>query len=250
MFLSDWTWGGIGPEMFSWFHILWVVICLIACVSFGIYAKNNKDPKKTDRVILCLDIVLIVSEVIKQLLYHFGYYGYLRIDVLPYSFCSVPMYFALIGALTKNEKVKDVCYKFLAFYGIVGGIGVMIYPASLHTELIYISIQTMLWHSILTVMGVYLIIAKGYGRRFFQELIPPFALLVVCSLIAVGLNEVVYHYYLEPLQTVEKSVDYDPGAYEYYKFGQYDAEDDSLLLLRIKDDKLSLTDDYRERRTW
>lgn len=244
--LSNWKWNGIGPGMFSWFHIIWIVICIVTCIILGIYGKKNRKSATVDKVILILDIVLIISEIIKQLLYHFGYYHYLRIDVLPYSFCSVPMYFALVGALTKSNKVKDVCYKFIVFYGIVGGIGAMIYPTSLNTELIYISFQTMLWHTILTAMAVYLIVAKGYGSSFKKEIIPPFIILVACSLVAVGLNELTYHCYLEPKQVVEISVDYDPGAYDYYKFGIYDGTDESLSLISINNNELSMSNDYKK----
>ncbi|MGN1200775.1 MAG: hypothetical protein ACI4R8_00725 [Candidatus Caccovivens sp.] len=244
--LSNWKWNGIGPGMYSWFHIIWLVICIALCVLLGIYGKKNKNSSTVDKVILILDIILIISEIIKQLVYHIGYYHYLRIDVLPYSFCSVPMYFALAGSLIKNEKVKGACYKFIAFYGIVGGVGAMLYPISLQTDLVYISLQTMLWHTILTAMSVYLIVVKGYGTSFKKEIMPSFFILVVCSLVAVGLNEVTYHCYLEPKQAVEITVDYDPGAYEYYNFGIYKETDDSLSLISIKDNKLSMTNDYKK----
>ncbi len=242
--LSEWTWDGVGPGILSLYHILWLVACFILCVYFGKKASCNKESKTVDKVILILDIILIISEFIKQYLYHFEYYGYFRIDVLPYSFCSVPMYFALIGSLTKKEILKDISYKFLSFYGIVGGICAMIYPVTLDTDLIFISIQTMLWHTILVIMSVYLIIAKGYGNNFKKEVFPAFIVFLACTLLAVGLNEVAYHAYLEPVQKPEITIDYDPGAYEYYKFGFFDQETNSYKYISLDDGVLSITNNH------
>lgn len=244
--LSEFTWGGMGPGILSLFHIIWLIICIISCIIFAKIAKKYNNAKTVDKVILILDIILIISEIIKQYIYHFEYYEYFRIDVLPYSFCSVPMYFALIGCLTKKENVKDICYKFLSFYGIVGGICAMIYPVSLETDLIYISFQTMIWHTILVIMSVYLIIAKNYGINFKKEVLRIFIVFCGCTIIAIGLNELAYHAYLKPLQTPEINIDYDPGSYEYYKFGTYDEETNESKYLLYDSEKLLITEDYRK----
>ena len=172
-----WEWNTsdhYGPGMFSPFHIIWLVIMVLLCIGSYFYAKKFNDAKAVDRTILIIDISLLITEILKQIMYQFFYYPYLRIDVLPFSFCSVPLYIALIGALVKNEKIKNACYTFLAFYGIVGGLCAMFYPISLETKLIYVSFQMMYWHTMLVTMAFYLIFAKGYGKSFKKEVIPPF----------------------------------------------------------------------------
>lgn len=244
--LSEWTWGGLGPGILSGFHIAWVLICVVLCIVFVRFAKKNKDPKTIDRVILILGIILLISEIIRQGIYHFEYYKYFRIDVLPYAFCSAPMYFAFIGSLTKKEKIKDVSYKFISFYGIIGGIGAMAYPVGLETELIYMSFQTMIWHSILVVMGVYLIAAKDYGINFKKEILTASVVFVACTVLAIGLNELTYHAYLEPIQKPNITKDYNPGAYQYYKFGTYDEETEESAFLLFENEKLSVTEDCKK----
>lgn len=242
-----WEWNTTdhyGPGMFSYFHIIWLVIMLLLCVLAYFYAKKFKNPKTVDRTILIIDITLLITEILKQIMYQFSYYQYFRIDVLPFSFCSVPIYVAFIGALVKNEKVKNACYTFLAFYGIVGGLRAMLYPITLNTKLIFISFQTMYWHTMLVVMAFYLIFSKGYGKSFKKEIIPPFFIFVSCSLLAVVFNEVAYHSYLESRQTPSFTIDFNPASYDYLSYGY--EKDGTYYLVKEEDGIFSVTTDYKE----
>ena len=232
------------PGMFSYFHIIWLVIMVLLIVLAYFYAKRFKEPKTVDKTILIIDITLFITEILKQIMYQFSYYQYFRIDVLPFSFCSVPIYVAFIGALVKNEKVKNACYTFLAFYGIVGGLSAMLYPITLNTKLIFISFQTMYWHTMLVVMAFYLIFAKGYGKSFKKEIIPPFFIFVSCSLLAVVFNEVAYHAYLEPRQTPSFIIDSNPASYDYLSYGY--EKDGTYYLVKEEDGVFSVTTDYKE----
>lgn len=237
-----WTWNtpsGLGPQMYSWYHIMWLIIMVGLSIGAVFFAKKYRDPKVVDRTVFIVDAILLVTELLKQVMYHVGYYGYLRIDVLPFSLCSIPMYVALIGSLVKNEKVKNACYGFLSFFGIVGGLTSMLYPITLETSLIYTSIQTMLWHTLLVAMAIYLIVARGFGKSFKKEIIAPSIIFIACSLIAVGLNELAYHAYLEPRQTPVLDIDRQPGSYQYYKYG-FQNGDEYLYL----DENLNLTEEY------
>ncbi len=242
-----WEWNTsnhYGPGMFSYFHIIWLVIMVLLSVLAYFYAKRFKKPKTVDRTILIIDITLFITEILKQIMYQFSYYNYFRIDVLPFSFCSVPIYVAFIGALVKNEKIKNACYTFLAFYGIVGGLSAMLYPITLNTKLIFISFQTMYWHTMLVVMAFYLIFAKGYGKSFKEEIIPPFYIFISCSLLAVVFNEVAYHAYLEPRQTLSFTVDSNPASYDYLSYG-YESEG-TYYLIKEEDGVFSITTNYQE----
>ncbi len=245
--LVEWTWNGDssnGPGIFSWFHILWLLIAIAGAVGLVFLAKKKDKIKRLDDwVILSMAVVLIISEIPKHILYDIEYYGYLRIDILPFSFCSVPMFVALVGSLVKEGKIKNVCYTFLSFYGIIGGIAVLAYASTLDTPFVYISLQTMLWHAILLWMGVYLIAARKYGRDYKKEVIPASLLFLALSLCAIGANEAVYHGFLEPQQTPVVSLDRDPGSYQYYKYGTYDEEHDRYYYLKANDDGSVVTTD-------
>lgn len=242
-----WEWNTsdhYGPGMLSPFHIIWLVIMVLLCIGSYFYAKKFNDEKAVDRTILIIDISLLVTEILKQIMYQFFYYPYLRIDVLPFSFCSVPLYIALVGALVKNEKIKNACYTFLAFYGIVGGLCAMFYPISLETKLIYVSFQMMYWHTMLVTMAFYLIFAKGYGKSFKKEVIPPFYIFVCCSFLAIGLNELTYHTYLEPRQTPTISIDTNPASYDYLSYGY--EKNGSYYFIKEENGIFSITKDYKE----
>ena len=242
-----WEWNTTdhyGPGMFSYFHIIWLIIMVLLSVLAYFYAKRFKESKTVDKTILIIDITLFITEILKQIMYQFSYYQYFRIDVLPFSFCSVPIYVAFIGALVKNKKVKNACYTFLAFYGIVGGLSAMLYPITLNTKLIFISFQTMYWHTMLVVMAFYLIFAKGYGKSFKKEIIPPFFIFVSCSLLAVVFNEVAYHTYLEPRQTPNFIIDSNPASYDYLSYGY--EKDGTYYLVKEEDGLFSVTTNYKE----
>ena len=102
----------------------------------------------------------------------------------------------------------------------------------------------MFWHTSLVVMAVYIIVTKEYGKSFIKEILPPFAIFAACSLIAIGLNELSYHAYLEPRQTPTCEVDRTPGSYQYYKYGFQSGED--YYYLDDVDGELVLTKDYRK----
>ncbi len=242
-----WEWNTsnhYGPGMYSYFHIIWLIIMVGLCVGAYFYAKRFKDPKVIDRTILIIDITLFITEILKQIMYQCSYYHYFRIDVLPFSFCSVPLFIAFIGALVKKEKIKNACYTFLSFYGIVGGLCAMLYPITLETTLIYISFQTMYWHTMLVTMAVYLIFAKGYGKSFKKEVIPPFLIFIGCSLLAVGFNELSYHAYLEPRQTPSFTLETNPASYDFLCYGYQ--KDDEYHFIKEENGTFSVTTKYEE----
>lgn len=246
--LANWKWqtgDGFAPGIFSWFHILWLIICIALCIVFAIIAKKIKDEKKIDLVILIVTSVLTCSEIIKQCMLHIGYYHYFRLDIIPFAFCSIPIYVGFVGSLVKAGKVKDACYKFLAFYGIVGGISVMIYPTSvLETYFVYMALHSMFWHTLLVVISVFLIVSKGYGRSFKDELLPPLTIFLSCVVVAIALNETLYYSVLKKNEDgiANCTVENYPGSYTNYNLG---TKSDSKMV-SYKDNKFILTTNYNE----
>ncbi len=223
--LANWRWktdNGFAPGILSWFHILWLIICIVLCILFANLAKKNKSDKQVDLFILIVTSILTFSEVIKQCMLHLGYYHYFRLDIVPFAFCSIPIYIGFIGSLAKAKKIKDACYKFLAFYGIVGGISVMLYPKSvLETYFVYMALHSMFWHTMLVVISVFLIVSKGYGKNFKDELLPPLTIFLSCVVVAITLNEVLYYSVLKKNEEEigNYSVESFPGSYTSYNLG-------------------------------
>ncbi len=199
-FFINWNWGGtnsgeVGPNMFSWFHFLWLGIMVALCV-FVAVVFGRKHSEKVDRwVIGIFALILTGCEVFKQLFWY-EFYGYYRWEIFPFQFCSVPIYVSIFATLAPWKKVRELCYRFLAFFGIIGGLAVMAVPtAVLYTYFIAISIHSMVWHSILVAMGVYLIVSRGYGRKL-KELLQPFYLFLGFIAMAIVGNILVYKLHL------------------------------------------------------
>ena len=199
-FFIDWTWGDIdagevGPGMFSWFHILCLVLMVLFTVALCKLLATKHSESMDRKVVGIFAVLLVLGEVFKQLFWY-EYYGYYRWEIFPFQFCSVPIYISVFATLVPSDKVREVCYRFLAFFGIIGGIVVMAVPSAvLYTYFVPISIHSMVWHSILIAMGVYLIVSRRYGRKL-KELLTPFYMYLGCIAMALIGNVLVYKLHL------------------------------------------------------
>lgn len=196
----DWTWGDIaagdvGPGMFSWFHILSLVLMILFTVVLCKTLAVKHDPKLDRKVVGTFAVILVLCELFKQLFW-WDFYGYYRWEIFPFQFCSIPIYVSVFATLVPGDKVREVCYRFLAFFGIIGGLAVMAVPSAvLYTYFVPISIHSMLWHAILVAMGVYLIVSRGYGREIKELRTPFFVYLGFIALALIG-NVLVYKLHL------------------------------------------------------
>lgn len=196
----DWTWGDIdagdvGPGMFSWFHFLWLGIMVLFCVALAVLFGRKHDAKTDRKVVGVLAGTLLLGEVFKQLFWY-EFYQYYRWEIFPFQFCSVPIYVSLFATFAPWEKVREICYRFLAFFGIIGGLAVMFVPSAvLYTYFVPISLHSMIWHSILVGLGVYLIVSRGYGKKL-SELVTPFLMFLGFVCMAIIGNVLVYKLHL------------------------------------------------------
>jgi len=199
-FFIDWTWGDIaagevGPGMFSWFHILSLVFMVLFTVLICKLFAVKHSPAMDRKVVGVFAVLLVLGEIFKQLFW-FEYYDYYRFEIFPFQFCSVPIYVSVFASLVPSEKIREVCYRFLAFFGIIGGLAVMAVPSAvLYTYFVPISIHSMVWHSILVAMGVYLIVSRGYGQKL-KELVTPFYMYLGFIALALIGNVLVYKLHL------------------------------------------------------
>ncbi len=145
------------PTTFGWFHIMFVILLIIAIIYICKRYKGNE--KQGKKIILFLSILCLCFEVYKQINFSFNYDGNLtwwkfQWYAFPFQFCSTPMYVGLIASIIKRKETKNSLYYFLATYGLLGGLITMIYPESCFIETIGINIQTMVHHSSMILMGV------------------------------------------------------------------------------------------------
>ncbi len=194
--VTDWKWVNNSPTNYSWFHLMWIMIMILVCVLSSLFIAKKNDKKIDDKFVFSIGLILLIAELYKQvfLTLEEGHYQWYQ---FPFQFCSIPMYVAFVAPLIKNEKIKDAMYIFLSSYGLLAGMSVMVYPDTVfHTEYITLLIHTMLWHSSMVVMGIYLVVARKYGKKY-KELIPASIIFIIIVMIAVIANIVGYEIYFK-----------------------------------------------------
>lgn len=151
------------PTTFGWFHIMFLLITILVTVLFIIKFKNPTE-KFINRIFLIAGLLMFVLECYKQFVFTFSYEAFEVISdyqwySFPFQFCSVPMYVYLIIPFTKG-KVRNALLCFSASYSLFAGTAVMIYPGDVFIATLGISIQTMIHHGLMVVMGVYLLVSR------------------------------------------------------------------------------------------
>lgn len=184
------------PTSYGWFHLLFFSLMVITIIILA-HKYKNSDNKTTKKILFICALISLIFEIYKQINFSFNYnetstwWSY-QWYIFPFQFCSTPMYIALIAALTKNKKLEYACYSFLATFGLVGGISVMIYPNTVFIDTIGINIQTMIHHGLQVIMGMYLLLSKRVSFSF-KTLIKALYVFIILVGIALILNILTYY---------------------------------------------------------
>ncbi len=181
------------PPLYGWFHILFLVLTVVATVVLCLLYKKGVI-KNVRRVVLITSLIVIALEIYKLLMFGISYENELKYEfvwrVFPWQFCSTPMFIGLIAGLTKGKFHNWMC-SFLATFAIFAGVAVMAFPSTVFEGTIGINIQTMICHGSMIVIGVFLYYTNHVEAKpmTLVKAIPTFA---TCLTIAVVLNEVLY----------------------------------------------------------
>lgn len=178
----------VKPTNYGLFHIVSICITILISV-FLIYKKPNL--KKT---ILVMSIIMVFFEIYKQLsfsydngIWEYQWYGF------PFQFCATPMYIGLIGGLTKNKKIEEMCYSYLATFGLIAGICVMLYPNTVFVEEFLINVQTMEHHGFMVIMGLFVLCTHSLDRKYKNVIFEGFSIFIVLVLIALFIDVLTYY---------------------------------------------------------
>ena len=167
---------------YSSFHFAFLVWMVVMAVAFAFIGNSHqKDKTKTyfngrmdkiDYTIFRIGLFLLAIELFKQLVFARLWYGIDQYQwyAFPLQFCSVPIFFFLFAPWLKNKALKNAAYEFIGLFVTLAGLLVMIVGGSVFTDLVSISVHTMLWHGAMVITGVYLIFAKRIGTSYKQLL--------------------------------------------------------------------------------
>lgn len=175
------------PTMYGWFHIL--CLALIAVI-IAVLAWKKPDVKKT---ILVISSIMLFFEVIRELIFSYdnGIWRY-QWYIFPFQFCATPMYVGFIAGITKNKKLEQALFCFLATYGVVAGILTVLYPATLYVSETLINIQAMVHHGFMVVMGMHILIT-GSVKKNIKTIISAFKVFIILVAIALMLDISTYY---------------------------------------------------------
>lgn len=179
------------PPFYGWFHILWLCVMVTVCVILCVF--RGRISQRAVRITLIVwGSLLIASEVLKQLVCSFN-----PVDgkaewkyawwTFPYQFCSTPLYVALPAGILKKGKLKDALQSFLALFAIVGGLAAMFCPTGMFTDIVFINLHTMLWHTSMVSVSV-LLLATHTVKLDFYSLLKGFIVYIILTAIAFILN--------------------------------------------------------------
>jgi len=179
------------PPFYGWFHILWLLIMLAACILVVVF-RRKISPKAVRITLIVWGAAIILLELIKQVLVCFN----IRDGVVvweyawwafPFQFCSSPLYVALPAGLLKKGKIKDALQSFIALFAIIGGFVAMIFPANMFTDLVFINFHTMIWHSSMVTVSV-MLLATRTVKFNFKSLLKGFIVFIILTAVALILN--------------------------------------------------------------
>ena len=148
------------PYGFNLERIIFVLVCVSACVLVPIILKKNK--KLAKRVILYLWLSAVTLDLIKYIFYN----AYCITNSLPFEWfdlplwtCSIYLFAVPISLFTKNQKVKDSCDAFICSTSLIGGFINFMFPTE--SLFSFMGLHTFLYHFILFITPI-IMLSTGY----------------------------------------------------------------------------------------
>ncbi len=143
------------PEMYGIFHIVALVITIFLSALI-IIGRHRFTERKIRTILFVFWITVVVFELIKQIRcsytpgesWEYDWYYF------PFQFCSTILYSLPLALFVPHKVFRDFMYSFIATFNLFAGLAVMLYPATVFTETIFINIQTMLHHGIMVLSGI------------------------------------------------------------------------------------------------
>ena len=156
-------------------------------IVLGIKAKGNS--RSRDKAMTILGFVFIALEIFKITFRIIVKEG-ADLTLISFQICSIPMYLLPFIYFMKEGKLKQAFVGYVSFQSFTSAFFYFVKPAAaLNTAYIAITVQSILWHSLMVASGVYAMIAYGLlTKEDFRSFIYSYILWVVTVVIAVILN--------------------------------------------------------------
>lgn len=115
----------------------------------------NINNRNTDKLFFITGIIMLISEIIKQLLLTFviggGKYNWWH---FPFQLCSIPMYILLIYPWIKRRMAKLSMLCFLMSYTLLSGMMAFADTSGMRYPLVILTVHSYAWHILLILIGI------------------------------------------------------------------------------------------------
>ncbi len=186
------------PTSYGFLHILFLVLT-VSILAFLIWKIKKINNKKLDKMVFIFGIILLVIEVYKQIIYTYVHNdGSYQWYAFPFQFCSTPMYVCLLLPFIKNENIKEAMYGYIAIFGSIAGIMVMIYPEDVFIRTLSICLQSMIWHSSMVILGIFILVKK-YDASKIKSVVSSLVVFGIFVILAQIMNITFYHAFIKDL---------------------------------------------------
>ena len=110
------------PELFGWFHIVFLALSFIAAAILCLLHKNASQ-ERVRNIVFGVAVVVILLEIYKQINYSFSYADWnvafqYQWYAFPWQFCSMPMYVGFLAGIFRKGRIHDSLCAFLATYAV------------------------------------------------------------------------------------------------------------------------------------
>lgn len=147
--LSAWRMPVLRPYGFVHLLLLFVVSPFLGVLAWRL--KRLKE-RTIDWILFWIGMVLILSEVYKELFLSYVIEGRYCYADFPFQLCSMPMYLCPFVLFLDKAK-RNVCYLFLGSFNFLGGIAAVLEPSSSFYPYMTMTIHSVLWHQVLLFIG-------------------------------------------------------------------------------------------------
>ncbi len=176
------------PKFYGGLHlfaIAFMVVCGVVGVILGIKYKGKKYEKQRDKALTILGFVIIALEVFK-IIFKLIVKEDADLRLISFQICSIPMYLLPFIYRMKEGRLKKAFLGYVAFQAFVSAFFYFVKPvAIISTKYIILSMHSMIWHSLLVCIAMFVMISyEMLNKKGFEYLVSGNILWVITAFIA------------------------------------------------------------------
>ena len=152
------------PHPYGTLHFIaigFMVICAAVGIYLGIKYKGNKYDRSRDKALSTLGFVIIGLEAFK-IIFRIATHENVDLTLISFQICSIPMYLLPWIAYMKEGKLKKAFLGYVSFQAFVSAFFYFVKPNAIFTtKYVIISLHSIVWHSLLVAMSLFVMVSYG-----------------------------------------------------------------------------------------